>query len=124
MSEKDMRMSELMDRQRQLNEKHRDEWAPLEPENGRNSLLWLVEELGETVSVVKKRGEDAILHDPAVRAHFLEEMSDILMFWADTLLCFGVTPEEISAACGKKQLRNLKRDWAAEEAARFTDMPE
>ncbi len=120
----DMRMSELMERQRQLNEKHRGEWAPLEPDNGRNSLLWLVEELGETVSVVKKKGEEAIMTDPTVRAHFCEEMSDILMFWADTLLCFGVTPEEISEACEKKQLRNLRRDWASEEAARFTQMPE
>lgn len=120
----DMRMSELLERQRALQEKHRGEWAPMEPANGRNSLLWLVEELGETVSVVKKRGEDAIMHDAAVRAHFCEEMSDILMFWADALLCFGVTPEEISTACEAKQNRNLKRDWAAEEAAKSTEMPE
>ena len=41
----------------------------------------------------------------------------MLLFWTDALLCFGVTPEEVSAACEKKQCRNLGRDWVAEEAA-------
>ena len=113
----DMRMSELMERQRQLNEKHRGEWTPLAPEYARNSLLWLMEELGESVAVVKKKGEKSIMQDPAVRAHFCEEMCDVLLFWTDALLCFGVTPEEVSAACEKKQCRNLGRDWVAEEAA-------
>ena len=41
-----MDIETLMRMQRELYEKHRDTWDPLQPEYARNSLLWLVEEVG------------------------------------------------------------------------------
>ena len=67
---------------------------------------------GEVVSIVKKRKVEGIMEDPAVRSHFLEEMSDVLMYFTDVLLCLGVTAEEFSAAYEAKHQRNMRRDFS------------
>ena len=85
-----------------------------QPQRARLQLLWLVEELGEVVSIVKKRKVEGIMEDPAVRARFLEEMSDVLMYFTDVLLCLGVTAEEFSAAYEAKHQRNMRRDFVGE----------
>ena len=85
----------LMRMQRELYEKHRDTWDPLQPEYARNSLLWLVEEVGEVVAIFKK-------------------MSDVLMYFTDVLLRMGVSSEEFAAAYGKKHARNMGRDYSGE----------
>ena len=63
-----MDIETLMRMQRELYEKHRDTWDPLQPEYARNSLLWLVEEVGEVVAIFKKRGErETAQNSPAAR---------------------------------------------------------
>ena len=104
----------LMRMQRELYEKHRDTWDPLQPEYARNSLLWLVEEVGEVAAIFKKRKPQGIMEDPVVRAHFLEEMSDILMYFTDILNFLEVTPQEFSAAYRAKHARNMERDFPQE----------
>ncbi len=120
----DMRISELMERQKALHALHEHDWSPVAPAWGKDSLLWLVEELGETAAIIKKKGADAVMEDEAVRAHFLEEMSDVLMYWTDALLCFGVTPDEIGTAFAAKSDRNMKRDFAADDAKLYAKKPE
>ena len=112
--QKDLRISDLLGMQAELQEKYKGIWEPVEPERARLQLLWLVEELGEVVSVVKKRKVEGIMEDPAVRSHFLEEMSDVLMYFTDVLLCLGVTAEEFSAAYEAKHQRNMRRDFVGE----------
>ena len=112
--QKDLRISDLLGMQEELQEKYKGIWEPVEPERARLQLLWLVEELGEVVSVVKKRKVEGIMEDPAVRSHFLEEMSDVLMYFTDVLLCLGVTAEEFSAAYEAKHQRNMRRDFVGE----------
>lgn len=112
--QKDLRISDLLRMQEELQEKYKGIWEPVEPRRARLQLLWLVEELGEVVSIVKKRKVEGIMEDPEVRARFLEEMSDVLMYYTDTLLCLGVTAEEFSAAYEAKRLRNMGRDFVGE----------
>ena len=104
-------LSELMEMQHALYEKHRHEWLPHAPQSGRSYLLWSVEELGEMIAIIKKKGDSAIESNPAVRAHFVEEAADVLMYLMDTLDCYGITGEDLSDAYVAKFARNMKRDW-------------
>ena len=99
-----MDIETLMRMQRELYEKHRDTWDPLQPEYARNSLLWLVEEVGEVVAIFKKRGERETAQNPQLREAFL----------TDVLLRMGVSSEEFAAAYGKKHARNMGRDYSGE----------
>ena len=110
----DMKISEMMKMQLDLYEMHKDKWSPMEPQYGRNSLLWLIEELGETIAIVKKKGEELIMNDDEVRAHFVEELSDVLMYYTDVLLRYGITSEEITNAYIKKHNTNKERNYNKE----------
>lgn len=110
----DMKISDMMRMQKDLYALHRDAWSPMTPEHGREFLLWMVEEMGEVISIIKKKGDRAIREDPAVRAAFLEEMSDVLMYYTETLLRYGVTPAEISESYRCKHRKNMGRDFSAE----------
>ena len=104
----------MLNMQRELQEKYKGIWEPREPEYAPLHMLWLVEEVGEVIAIFKKRRPASIMEDPAVRAHFLEEMSDILMYFTDVLDLLQVTPEEISQAFLAKHRRNMERDFVGE----------
>ena len=104
----------MMQMQTALWEKHRDSWSPMEPAYGKNFILWMMEEVGEVIAIIKKKGSEDIMQDPAVRSHFVEELSDVLMYYFDTLLRYGVTPQEISEAYCVKHSRNMGRDYEKE----------
>lgn len=116
----DCSISELMRCQQALWERHRDTWAPMEPAYARDFLLWLVEELGESIAIIKKKGDKAIMEQAEARAAFLEEMSDVLMYYLDTLLRYGVSAQELSDAFLQKHAKNMGRDYAAEYARKYT----
>jgi hypothetical protein len=46
--------------QYELWEKRKDTWSPMKPEFARDSLLWMMEEIGEVIAIIKKRGENEI----------------------------------------------------------------
>ena len=52
----DLTISQMMQMQRDLYERHKDAWYPLEPEYGKDSILFMVEEIGEAIAVLKKKG--------------------------------------------------------------------
>lgn len=110
----DLSISQLMEMQRELFELHKDEWHPMEPEYGKNFVLYMIEEIGEAVAVIKKKGNSAIMEDPSVREAFLSEMADILMYYCDVLLRYCVTTEEISAAFTHKHSHNMMRNYTKE----------
>jgi len=116
---KDLSFSEMMEMQRTLHAMHEGEWEPLEKEYGIHSMLWMVEEMGEAIAVIKKKRHDAIVNESAVREAFLEEMSDVLMYFTDTLLRYQVTPEEIGKAYVKKHLKNKGRHYLEEYSHLF-----
>lgn len=109
-----IKISDMMQMQMELWELHKDKWSPMEPEYGRNFILWMMEEVGESIAIIKKKGDDAIMREPSVRASFVEEMSDVLMYYTDTLLRYGITPEEISDAYIAKHNRNMGRNFQSE----------
>ena len=116
----DLKISEMMGMQRELWELHRDSWSPMEPAYGRDFILYMIEEIGECVAILKKKGDAAVMDDPAVRKHFTEEMSDVLMYFYDTLLRYHITPEEISRAYEEKHGRNMGRDYSGEYRDKYT----
>lgn len=107
----DIKISEMMDMQKELWELHKDKWSPMEAKYGRNFLLWMIEEMGEVISVIKKKGDNAIMTDSEIRDHFVEEMSDVLMYYNDVLLRYNITPNEISSAYIKKHNKNMNRNY-------------
>lgn len=112
-------ISDLMTMQKALFQLHETEWPPMEPEHGRNMLLYMIEEVGEVIAIMKKKGDKAIVDDPTVREAFLEEMADVLMYYTDTLLRYHVTPEEISEAYAKKHSRNMGRNYTKEYEEKY-----
>ena len=110
----DIQISDMMRMQKALYEAHKEKWSPRTPENAREFMLYLIEEYGEAVSIYKKKGNDAIMNDAAVWGHFCEEMADVLMYFTEILLCYGITPDEFSSAYIQKHLKNLGRDYTGE----------
>lgn len=112
--EKDLKVSEMLKMQRELWEENKEKWQPIEPEFGKISLLWMIEEVGEVISIIKKKGDKEIMNNPEVRKAFVEELSDVYMYYNDTLLRFGITPEEISDAYVSKHNKDMKRNYSKE----------
>ncbi len=105
----DFGIGEMLEMQRTLQEKYKSQWEPLCADTGKNKLLWMVGEIGEVIDILKKRGDEAAVSDPAVRRDLLEELADVLMYFGDVLLCYGVTPEELKRAYEEKFRRNMHR---------------
>ena len=106
----DFKVSELLMMQHALCERHH--WGPRRPEDGHKSLLWSIGEIGEITEILKKKGHAAVMDNPAVRAHFVEETADTVMYLLDMMECFGITGEEFSDAYEAKFTRNMNRSWA------------
>ena len=105
----DFGMNEMQEMQRQLQDRYKDKWEAIGPETGKNKLLWMVGEIGEVIDIVKKHGGRAASEDPELRARLVEEMADVLMYYNDVMLCYGITPEELKAAYTEKFENNMKR---------------
>ncbi len=115
----DLSFSQMMQMQEQLFEAHKEKWSPLEPEYGRDSILFMVEEIGEVIAILKKRGNRTVVENTNVREAFLEELADVMMYYNDVLLRYHVTPEEISGAYVQKFERNMRRDFAKEYKEKY-----
>lgn len=110
----DINFSDMMKMQKELWEVNKEKWSPMEAKYGRNFLLWMVEEMGEVISIIKKKGDNAIMENEEVRKAFVEEMSDVLMYYNDTLLRYGITADEISSAYINKHNKNMNRNYQEE----------
>ena len=115
----DLRISEMLDMQRELQELHRGDWGGVYPKKARDQLLWGIGEIGEGIDVIKKRGDDEIMNNPETRAHFVEELSDVWMYLCDVMLCYGISAEEYSELHARKHARNMKRNYVEENRHMF-----
>jgi len=115
----DLSISQMMQLQRELFERHKDSWHPFEPEYGKDSILYMIEEIGEVIAIIKKKGNVAIMDDPVVRDAFLAEMADVLMYYHDVLLRYHVSAEEISQSFAKKHDYDMNRDYASEYKEKY-----
>lgn len=105
----DFSVNEMLELQRKLQERYQDKWEPIGPATGKNKLLWMTGEIGEVIDIVKKNGGEKAVRDADLRAHLVEEMADVLMYYNDVLLCYGITAAELKKAYLEKQERNMKR---------------
>ena len=105
----DFTVEEMLSMQRALQDKYSDRWEAIAPEAGKHKLLWMIGEIGEVIDIVKKNGDRRAAEDPTLRAALVEELADVLMFYSDVLLCFGVTQEELKAGYTAKFEKNMKR---------------
>ena len=110
----DLSIAQMLQLQRELFEPNKGKWLPMEPEYGKDFILFMVEEIGEVISIVKKKGSTAIMEESAVREAFLAEMADVLMYYHDILLRYQVSAEEISEAFARKHNYDMTRDYTRE----------
>ena len=102
-------VSEMLDMQKTLQEKYKDKWEALSPKVGRNQLLWMIGEIGEVIDIIKKNGDEKAVEDEILRKDLVEEMADVLMYFGDVLLCYGISEEELKTAYTEKFERNMNR---------------
>nr|WP_297708632.1 MazG nucleotide pyrophosphohydrolase domain-containing protein [uncultured Butyrivibrio sp.] len=105
----DFSINEMQEMQKQLQEKYKDKWESIGPETGKNKLLWMVGEIGEVVDIVKKNGGTKASTDPSLRKELVEEMADVLMYYNDVMLCYGISADELKKAYSEKFEKNMKR---------------
>ena len=102
-------INEMQQMQRELQEKYKNKWEPICPAIGQNKLLWMIGEIGEVADIIKKNGAEKAITDEALRKHLVEEMADVLMYYNDIMLCYGITSDELKEAYTEKFKTNMKR---------------
>ena len=105
----DFGINEMQEMQKSLQDKYKYKWEPICPEIGQNKLLWMIGEIGEVIDLVKKHGGTNVAADEGLRKDLIEEMADVLMYYNDVMLCYGITADELKQAYTEKFERNMKR---------------
>ena len=105
----DFSIKEMQKMQNELQNKYKDKWEPICPETGKNKLLWMIGEIGEIIDIVKKNGGQKSSSDTQLREQLVEEMADVLMYYNDVLLCYGITADELKQVYTDKFEKNMKR---------------
>ena len=102
-------VDEMQEMQKMLQYKYKDKWEGISPEVGQNKLLWMVGEIGEVIDIVKKHGGFEASHNVDLRGQLVEELADVLMYYNDVLLCYGISSKELKSAYIEKFRKNMKR---------------
>lgn len=105
----DFSINDMLAMQQALQEKYKDKWETICPEAGKHKLLWMLGEVGEVIDIIKKNGDQKAVEDTALRQHLVEEMADVLMYYNDVLLCYGISEEELKEAYTAKFEKNMTR---------------
>lgn len=105
----DFTVNEMQAMQQALQAKYKDKWEPICPEIGQNKLLWMIGEIGEVIDIVKKHGGKKASSDRDLRRELVEELADVLMYYNDVLLCYGISAEELKNSYMEKFEKNMKR---------------
>lgn len=105
----DFSINEMQEMQRALQDKYKDKWEPICADTGKNKLLWMIGEIGEVIDIVKKHGDEKACGDEALRKELVEEMADVLMYYNDVLLCYGISGSELKQAYTEKFEKNMRR---------------
>ena len=116
----DFSINEMQEMQQALQDKYKDRWEPICPETGQNKMLWMVGEIGEVIDIVKKHGAVNALTQEELRKDLVEEMADVLMYYNDVMLCYGITADELKQAYTGKFEKNMKRWYFDLQHQRFS----
>ena len=105
----DFGINEMLEMQKALQEKYKDKWKPICPDRGKDQLLWMIGEIGEVIDIVKKHGGEKASQEAPLREHLIEELADVLMYYNDILLCYGISAEELKQSYIDKFEKNMSR---------------
>ncbi len=105
----DFSLNEMLEMQRMLQENYKDKWEALSPETGKNQMLWMIGEIGEVIDIIKQNGATKASTNKELRKDLVEELADVLMYFNDILLCYGISADELKQSYINKFERNMKR---------------
>lgn len=105
----DFGINEMLEMQKALQEKYKDKWKPISPERGKDQLLWMIGEIGEVIDIIKKHGGENACGEAGLRERLIEELADVLMYYNDVLLCYGILAEELKRSYIGKYEKNMNR---------------
>lgn len=105
----DFSINEMQEMQKSLQNKYKGMWEPICPETEKNKLLWMIGEIGEVIDIIKKNGGVTIAADAELRNGLVEELADVLMFYNDVLLCYGISADELKGVYTDKFEKNMER---------------
>ena len=105
----DFGILEMQEMQKALQDKYKHKWEPICADTGKNKLLWMIGEVGEVIDIVKKHGDKTACSDPELRNRLVEELADVLMYYNDVLLCYGIGADELKKVYEEKFNTNMKR---------------
>ena len=105
----DFTIKDMLAMQQTLQEKYKDKWEMICPEAGKHKLLWMIGEVGEVIDIIKKNGDKKAVEDAAVRQQLVEEMADVLMYYNEVLLCYGIREQELKTTYIAKFEKNITR---------------
>lgn len=105
----DFSIDEMQEMQKILQNKYRHKWEPISPKTGKNKLLWMIGEIWEVIDIIKKNGDNNANGNREIRKNLVEELADVLMYYNDVLLCFGITSDELKQVYTEKFKKNMER---------------
>ena len=83
--ENDLKISELKEMQLKLYELNKEKWNDMEPKFAKNHILYMIEEIGECISIIKKKKIDSVMNDEHIRNRFIEELCPCCIFYGTTI---------------------------------------
>ena len=107
----DFSINEMLDMQKRLQDQYKDKWKweEISPEAGKHKLLWMIGEIGEVIDIIKKHGDRKASEDIELRKDLVEEMADVLMYYSEVMLCYGISADELKQAYTTKFEKNMTR---------------
>lgn len=117
--EKDLKISELKEMQLKLYEKNKEKWADMDPKHAKDHILYMVEEIGECISIIKKKKIENIMNDEHIRNRFIEELSDVLMYYIEVMNRLNISAEEFTKIYLEKYNTNLNRNYEEENKKKY-----
>lgn len=69
----------------------------------------MIGEIREVIDIIKKHGGEKTSHEAELREHLIEELADVLMYYNDVLLCYGISAEDLKQSYTSKFEKNMKR---------------
>lgn len=119
MSSKDLSISEMQKMQLDLYEQNKEKWGEMKPNDAKSHMLYMIEEIGECISIIKKKGIASIMENQNVRSRFLEEITDVQNYYIEILNRLKITPEEYSNAYIEKHNINMKRNYEKDNKEKY-----
>ena len=117
--ENDLKISELKEMQLKLYELNKEKWNDMEPKFAKNHILYMIEEIGECISIITNKKIDRVISDEHIRNRFIEELSDVLMYYIEVMNRLNISSEEFTRIYLQKYNTNLKRNYEEDNKNKY-----